>query len=105
MPTRHTTSTCRCDGNRCPGFFAALYRRLAFGDLAEFSVLDTRQYRTDQPCGDGNKPQCPAALAPEATLLGEKQEQWFLDGLSRSGKMEHHCPAGDDGEGRPPRRS
>ena len=38
-----------------------LYRRLAFGDLAEFSVLDTRQYRTDQPCGDGNKPQCPEA--------------------------------------------
>ncbi len=61
-----------------------LYRRLAFGDLAEFSVLDTRQYRTDQPCDDGNKPQCPAALAAEATLLGQEQEQWFLDGLSRS---------------------
>jgi alkaline phosphatase D len=61
-----------------------LYRRLAFGDLAEFSVLDTRQYRTDQPCGDGNKPQCPEALAEDATLLGPQQERWFLDGLRRS---------------------
>jgi alkaline phosphatase D len=61
-----------------------LYRRLPFGDLAEFSVLDARQYRTDQPCGDGNKPQCPEALAEEATLLGKDQERWLLDGLGRS---------------------
>jgi alkaline phosphatase D len=61
-----------------------LYRRLPFGDLAEFSVLDTRQYRTDQPCDDGNKPQCAAALAEDATLLGRDQERWLLDGLRRS---------------------
>jgi alkaline phosphatase D len=61
-----------------------LYRRLAFGDLAEFSVLDTRQYRTDQPCGDGNKPQCAEALSPEGTALGSEQERWFLDGLQGS---------------------
>ncbi len=30
-----------------------LYRELSFGRLAQFHVLDTRQYRTDQPCGDG----------------------------------------------------
>ena len=29
--------------------------RLRFGRLAEFSVLDTRQYRSDQACGDGRK--------------------------------------------------
>lgn len=61
-----------------------LYRRLAFGDLAEFSVLDTRQYRTDQPCGDGNQPPCAEVLSPAATLLGAEQERWFLDGLGRS---------------------
>jgi len=66
------------------GAEAQIYRRLVFGDLAEFSVLDTRQYRTDQPCGDGNKPLCPAALDPRATMLGKKQERWLLDGLSRS---------------------
>ena len=61
-----------------------LYRRLAFGDLAEFSVLDTRQYRSDQPCDDGNKPQCAAALASDATMLGGAQEKWFFDGLKQS---------------------
>ncbi|MGH7486543.1 MAG: alkaline phosphatase D family protein, partial [bacterium] len=66
------------------GSAALLYRRLAFGDLAEFSVLDTRQYRSDQPCGDGNKPQCPQALAATGTMLGPEQERWFFDGLRRS---------------------
>jgi alkaline phosphatase D len=61
-----------------------LYRRVAFGRLAEFSVLDTRQYRTDQPCGDGTKPPCPEALDPHATLLGSAQEAWLLDGLAHS---------------------
>lgn len=59
-----------------------LYRRVNFGQLAAFSVLDTRQYRSDQPCGDGNKPQCPEALDPKQTILGEKQEAWLLDGLA-----------------------
>jgi alkaline phosphatase D len=61
-----------------------LYRRVAFGKLAEFFVLDTRQYRSDQPCGDGNKPQCPRALDPKQTLLGDAQEKWLLEGLSSS---------------------
>lgn len=61
-----------------------LYRRLTFGDLAEFSVLDTRQYRTNQPCGDGNKPQCAEALSPAQTMMGAAQERWFFDGLRRS---------------------
>ena len=47
-----------------------LYRRIAFGRLAEFFVLDTRQYRTDQPCGDGNKPPCAAVYDPQATTPG-----------------------------------
>ncbi len=35
-----------------------LYRRFAFGSTATFSVLDTRQYRTDQPCGDATPATC-----------------------------------------------
>src|SRR5262245_51037320 len=58
-----------------------LYRRLQFGDLAEFNVLDTRQYRTDQPCGDGNKTLCPEALDPKGTIMGAEQEQWLLKNL------------------------
>lgn len=61
-----------------------LYRRLSFGRLADFFVLDTRQYRTDQPCGDGNKPQCAESLDENATLLGAEQRKWLFDGLAGS---------------------
>lgn len=61
-----------------------LYRRLSFGRLAEFFVLDTRQYRTDQPCGDGRQAVCPEALSPDATLLGKRQRDWLFRGLNGS---------------------
>lgn len=61
-----------------------VYRRAPWGTLAEFFVLDTRQYRSDQPCGDGNKPPCDAASDPRATLLGQTQREWLFSGLSRS---------------------
>ncbi len=50
-----------------------LYRSVAYGNLAEFHVLDTRQYRTDQPCEDGNKPLCDEVFSQSATLLGSAQ--------------------------------
>jgi alkaline phosphatase D len=58
-----------------------IYRRLEFGDLASFSVLDTRQYRSDQPCGDGMRIDCAEANATSQTLLGTAQERWLFDGL------------------------
>jgi alkaline phosphatase D len=61
-----------------------LYRRLSFGDLATFNVLDTRQYRTDQPCGDGTKERCAEVFDPQATILGKTQEDWLYKGLSSS---------------------
>lgn len=61
-----------------------LYRRIDFGRLAKFAVLDTRQYRTDQPCGDNNKPPCKETEDPGATLLGDAQEQWLYAGLKAS---------------------
>ena len=60
-----------------------LYRAFAWGDLASFHVLDTRQYRTDQPCGDG-RGVCDGVYDPAATPLGETQERWLMDGLDRS---------------------
>ena len=60
------------------------YRRSTFGDLAQFSVLDTRQHRSDQPCDDGIKERCPTALDPDQTMTGPEQERWLLDGLGRS---------------------
>ena len=61
-----------------------LYRRLAFGRLAAFNVLDTRQYRTDQPCGDVSPGQCPRRSDRAATITGPEQERWLIDGLDRS---------------------
>ena len=61
-----------------------LYRRVSHGSLAEFFVLDTRQFRTDQPCGDGVKAPCDGVMDPAATLTGVEQERWLLDGFRGS---------------------
>jgi alkaline phosphatase D len=61
-----------------------LYRRLEFGRLASFHVLDTRQYRTDQPQGDGVKPLHPVLLDPRGTILGAQQREWLFHGLAQS---------------------
>ncbi|MFN5530239.1 MAG: alkaline phosphatase D family protein [Planctomycetaceae bacterium] len=61
-----------------------LYRGVDWGQLTRFCVLDTRQYRTDQPCGDGKKPPCPESRAESATLLGPTQWNWLTSSLSRS---------------------
>jgi alkaline phosphatase D len=61
-----------------------LYRGLQFGQLASFYVLDTRQYRTDQPCGDGRKPPCPETMNPDATIMGLEQRDWLFRNLSQS---------------------
>lgn len=65
----------------------ALYRRLPYGNLAEFNVLDTRQYRSDQPCEEGLQPRCPAALDPATTLLGPDQERWLLGKMEKSSAL------------------
>jgi alkaline phosphatase D len=61
-----------------------LYRRLTYGNLAEFNILDTRQYRDDQAAGGGIDPPNPEQRDPNRTILGEAQESWLLEGLGRS---------------------
>lgn len=61
-----------------------LYRRLEFGLLASFHMLDTRQYRTDQPLGDGWQEVTPLVLDEKGTMMGERQRDWLFDGLDRS---------------------
>jgi alkaline phosphatase D len=61
-----------------------IYRGISFGSLAQFFVLDTRQYRSDQPCGDGNKPQCAEAMSEAQTLMGLEQREWLFRGLDQS---------------------
>ena len=60
-----------------------VYRRLQWGRLANFHMLDTRQYRDDQACGDGYD-DCPPAAAPERSLPGAAQEQWLAEGFQAS---------------------
>ena len=61
------------------------YRRFMVGDLLAINVLDTRQYRSDQPCGDGVKANCAEALEPHRTMLGDTQERWLYDSFRGSG--------------------
>ena len=62
-------------------------RRLLYGGLAEFSMLDDRQYRTDNPCGDGESLRCDTAVSGNYTMLGRTQEQWLARGLTHSDAM------------------
>ncbi len=62
----------------------ALHRSLEFGRLARFHVLDTRQFRTDQPLGDGRRAPSPVLLDPRGTLLGDRQRAWLESGLETS---------------------
>ncbi len=64
---------------RPTGARSRLYREIAWGDLASLYMLDTRQFRDDQPCGDGNKVDCAERLAPSRTMLGAQQEAWLRE--------------------------
>ncbi|MEU2038824.1 alkaline phosphatase D family protein [Nocardia niwae] len=61
-----------------------LHRRFRFGDLAEITMLDTRQYRTAQACSDVAVSGCAERFAPDRTILGAAQREWLIDGLTRS---------------------
>lgn len=62
------------------GIDMQLYRRIRWGRLATFHMLDTRQYRDDQACGDGYRA-CPDASDPERSITGPEQEKWLLKGF------------------------
>ncbi|OGA39673.1 MAG: alkaline phosphatase [Betaproteobacteria bacterium RIFCSPLOWO2_12_FULL_62_13] len=67
-----------------------LYTRWDFGQLAQFHVLDDRQYRSPQVCprpgrgGSNVVEDCRERLEPQRTLLGAAQERWLFDGLAAS---------------------
>ncbi len=59
-----------------------LYRRVRWGTLATFHMLDTRQFRDDQACGDGTKV-CADADLTGRSITGAAQEAWLLDGVGQ----------------------
>jgi alkaline phosphatase D len=66
-----------------------LYRCFQVGELIQMHVLDTRQYRDDQPCANGKGggqivKNCQERLDPQRSLLGRQQEAWLFNGLTTS---------------------
>ena len=52
------------------------YRHVDWGGLARFVLLDTRQHRDDQPCGDDDlAARCEATAS--VSMLGAEQERWL----------------------------
>lgn len=62
-----------------------LYRSIPYSQLVQFTVLDTRQFRTPQPCNDDKTIlSCQERFDPRSTMMGAKQEAWFAKTLSTS---------------------
>ena len=74
MPLRPTSTP--------SGASIPLFRRIRWGRLATFHMLDTRQFRNDQACSDGWKVCSDADLASRS-ITGGAQETWLLDGLNQ----------------------
>jgi len=65
-----------------------LYQRLAFGDLVDLVMLDTRQYRSPRACIDpvnyrSRAVGCSELTAAGRTVLGADQERWLGQMLTR----------------------
>ncbi|MFE2826083.1 alkaline phosphatase D family protein [Streptomyces sp. NPDC059271] len=71
---------------------AQLYRRLRWGRLAQFDILDTRQYRSDQAYGDGSHVPGPESDDPARTITGATQERWLIDGWRDSRALWNVVP-------------
>ncbi|MEO7726924.1 MAG: alkaline phosphatase D family protein, partial [Burkholderiales bacterium] len=69
---------------------ALLYDSFAFGNLANFFVLDDRQYRAHQACskqgrgGSNVVADCAERLDTGRSVLGAPQEAWLKAGLTRT---------------------
>ena len=69
-----------------------IYARLVYGNLANFFMVDNRQYRSPHACprpgrGGGSTidaSECAELGDPKRTLLGIEQEQWLQAGLESS---------------------
>lgn len=61
-----------------------LYHRASFGKLMDVFVLDERQYRDRQPCGQATVPACADANDPNLDFLGAQQQAFARNGLKSS---------------------
>lgn len=68
-----------------PDIGSGLYRRMRIGQNAELFLLNTREFRDDQPCGDEFFVPCPSAETDARRFLGEVQKRWLKSNLRASG--------------------
>ena len=67
-----------------------IHDRMAWGQLADLWTLDCRQYRDPQACPDPNRGGarvvmgCDALQDARRSMLGQAQEDWFMQGLVAS---------------------
>jgi alkaline phosphatase D len=64
-----------------------IYRSFRWGRLAHLVVVDGRQYRSDQACGDGVGEACAELTDPARTMLGAQQESWVADELGNARRL------------------
>lgn len=62
-----------------------IYRRLNFGQLADLHMLDTRQYRDEQPANQTDE----SRHSEDRTITGEAQMRWLKSGLANSEAAWH----------------
>jgi alkaline phosphatase D len=92
-PSKHYAASRKAAGYKA--FFEAMpvlrsgksriYRALRFGKNVDLLMLDQRQYRDDQPCGDATAPPCAELDAPRNDL-GRAQMSFTKQRLSSSGE-------------------
>ena len=81
-----------------PDGFTTLYRTIDWGGLAQFQVIDDRQFRDHRACQPPGLiaehkqyqvlvPDCPEIHDPKRTMLGRAQEAW-LDRALGTGKAQ-----------------
>ena len=70
--------------DRDPADDLRIYRTFKLGRTAELILLDQRQYRDDQPCGDELFAPCPEAESEPRKYLGDEQKEWFKTTLEGS---------------------
>lgn len=58
------------------------WRQYRYGRLLDARMLNTRNWRTDQPCGDKFGSFCPEVNRADAEVIGRAQEDWLVKGLS-----------------------
>ncbi|MDB5705989.1 MAG: alkaline phosphatase [Sphingomonas bacterium] len=80
---------------RPAGASASLYRTIDWGGLAQFQVIDDRQYRTSPPCQMPGavanhiptvslEPDCAERDDPARSMLGGRQEAWLANRLDKT---------------------